>query len=73
VLRRVLANLAQDAALGRQGFDAESLKEAGFAKEAGFVAEDLDKEAGFAARVLGPAMRTRPATHASSSRKTRRR
>jgi hypothetical protein len=71
VLRRVLANLAQDAALGRQGFDAESLKEAGFGKEAGF-SDVLDKEAGFAARVLGPAMRTKPArTHAS--RKTRRR
>jgi hypothetical protein len=71
VLRRVLANLAQDAALGRQGFDAESLKEAGFVKEAGFSADALDKEAGFAARVLGPAMRTKPArTHA---RKTRRR
>lgn len=80
VLRRVLANLAQNAATGRQGFDAESLKEAGFikeagfGKEAGFVVEDLDKEAGFAARVLGPAMRMRPAvTHASSTRKTRRR
>jgi hypothetical protein len=79
VLRRVLANLAQDAALGRQGFDAESLKEAGFVKEAGFSADALDKEAGFAARVLGPAMRTKSAgastrtlpTHAS--RKTRRR
>jgi hypothetical protein len=32
VLRRVLANLAQGAAVGRQGFDAESLKESGFAK-----------------------------------------
>ena len=80
VLRRVLANLAQTAVTGRQGFDAESLKEAGFikeagfGKEAGFVAEDLDKEAGFAARVLGPAMRTRPAvTHASTTHKTRRR
>lgn len=80
VLRRVLANLAQEAALGRQGFNADSLKEAGFikeagfGKEAGFVADDLGKEAGFAARVLGPALRTRPAvTHASSTRNPRRR
>jgi len=72
VLRRVLANLAQEGAIGRQGFMAESLKEAGFVKEAGFAADDLDKEAGFAARVLGPAMRTKPAvTHAPGARKTR--
>jgi hypothetical protein len=74
VLRRVLANLAQEAATGRQGFADESLKEAGFIKEAGFSADNLDKEAGFAARVLGPAMRPKPGvTHAPSTRKTRRR
>jgi cysteine peptidase C11 family protein len=80
VLRRVLANLAQDTALGRQGFDAESLKESGFAKESGFVAEMLDKESGFAAPVLGPAGRPQPArrpeaavTHAARTRKKRKR
>ena len=74
VLRRVLANLAQEAATGRQGFNADFDKEAGFVKEAGFAAEDLNKEAGFAARVLRPATRPKPAvTHATSTRKTRRR
>jgi hypothetical protein len=74
VLRRVLATLAQDGGANRPGFMAESLKEAGFVKEAGFSAEFLDKEAGFAARVLGPAQRITPAvTHATSARKTRRR
>ncbi len=79
VLRRVLANLAQDAALGRQGFNAESLKESGFAKESGFVADMLDKESGFAARVLGPTVRPQPrrpepaATNAARTRKKRKR
>ena len=78
VLRRVLANLAQEAALGRQFFDGESLKESGFAKESGFVADMLDKESGFAARVLGPAARMQPAhqprvamTNAARTRKKR--
>ena len=78
VLRRVLANLAQGSALGRQGFDAESLKESGFAKESGFVAEMLDKESGFAAKVLGPTVRPQPArrtqqavTNAARTRKKR--
>jgi len=74
VVRRVLANLAQEAAMGRQGFMADSDKEAGFGKEAGFADELLDKEAGFAARVLTPAARMKPSgTHASRTRKTRRR
>jgi hypothetical protein len=74
VLRRVLANLAQDAALGRQGFMAESLKESGFAKESGFVADMLDKESGFAARVLGPTVQPQPAVpHAARTRKRRKR
>lgn len=80
VLRRVLANLAQGAAVGRQGFDAESLKESGFAKESGFVAEMLDKESGFAAKVLGPTVRPQPArradpavTNAARTRKKRKR
>ena len=80
VLRRVLSNLAQDAALGRQGFDAESLKESGFGKESGFVADMLDKESGFAARVLGPTVRPQPArrpepavTNAARTRKKRQR
>jgi len=84
VVRRVLANLAQEGASSRQvfmmdsmkeaGFMMDSMKEAGFAKEAGFSAEMLDKEAGFAARVLGPPRRPKPAvTHAGSARKTRRR
>jgi len=78
VLRRVLANLAQEDALGRQFFDGESLKESGFAKESGFVADMLDKESGFAARVLGPAARMQPAhqprvamTNAARTRKKR--
>jgi hypothetical protein len=49
VLRRVLANLAQDGAVARQGFNAEDIL-----KESGFVAEDILKESGFAARLLGP-------------------
>lgn len=72
VVRRVLANLAQEGGASRQGFMMDSMKEAGFIKEAGFSAEMLDKEAGFAARVLGSPIR--PAvTHAASARKTRRR
>jgi Clostripain family len=74
VVRRVLANLAQEAGVARQGFLSDSMKEAGFGKEAGFSADMLDKEAGFAARVLGPPHRTKPAvTHAASARKTRKR
>lgn len=80
VLRRVLANLAQEAATGRQGLMAESLKESGFGKESGFikesgfVAEMLDKESGFAARVLGPMGRPQPAVrHAARTRKKRKR
>jgi len=68
VLRRVLANLAQEAAVGRPFFDAESLKESGFAKESGFVADMLDKESGFAARVLGPTTRFQPARQPQSAR-----
>jgi hypothetical protein len=71
VLRRVLANLAQEAALPRQGFDAESPKESGFAKESGFVAEMLDKESGFAARVLGPMVRPQPARPQQPERRQR--
>ena len=74
VVRRVLANLAQEGVASRQGFMMDSMKEAGFIKEAGFSAEMLDKEAGFAARVLGSPSRPKPAvTHAPSARKTRRR
>ena len=75
VVRRVLANLAQEARRWPvKGFMSDSMKEAGFAKEAGFSADMLDKEAGFAARVLGPPSRPKPAvTHAASARKTRRR
>lgn len=71
VLRRVLANLAQDAALGRQSFIAESLKESGFAKESGFVADMLDKESGFAAMVLGPTVQ--PGLTVPNAARTRKR
>jgi hypothetical protein len=68
VVRRVLANLAQQAGVARPGFFAES-----FDKESGFsAAEVLDKESGFAARVLGPTNRPLPGvTHAARPRRTR--
>lgn len=72
VVRRVLANLAQEAGTARLGFNAEDF----VGKESGFMAEDLlGKESGFAARVLlGPTSRPLPGvTHAANPRKTRRR
>jgi hypothetical protein len=77
VLRRVLANLAQEGAIQRQGFDAEILKESGFTgeilKESGFAAGDILKESGFAARVLlpdtTPAARFAPAAGTQRRRK----
>jgi hypothetical protein len=70
VVRRVLANLAQEAGVARLGFAADDLD-----KESGFVAEDLlEKESGFAARVLGSTNRPLPGVrHAASPRTTRRR
>ena len=70
VIRRVLANLAQEAGVARLGFAADDLD-----KESGFVAEDLlEKESGFAARVLGSTNRPLPGVrHAASPRKSRRR
>ena len=70
VVRRVLANLAQEAGTARPGFFAEDFS----GKESGFVADDvLGKESGFAARVLlGPTRRSLPGvTHAASPRKAR--
>jgi hypothetical protein len=75
VLRRVLANLAQEGATARQGFDAEVLKESGFLdetlKESGFSAADILKESGFAARVLLP--NTKPAVRPGNAAGTQRR
>lgn len=75
VLRQVLANLAQGTGVARQGFYADDL-----GKESGFISADLlDKESGFATRVLGtrtrvlgPTNRTLPGvTHAARARQTR--